>query len=221
MSLTLIANSLVATAGFSGFGEAAPVHKEREWRTDQVGYDTWKEQRNQICTQPRRHWFINWELMNLAARDQLREIFDAARGRYNTFLWLDNDEYLATAALITTDGTENAYQLKCTYHGGESYSWDEDKKDIVPGATYPPVVTHSIDGAQTEVAATPGANEYVLDDTTGIMTWGVGTPPSAGVLSCTFEYYFRVRFAEDADIDMLIHTRLYQRTGLHLVEVIS
>lgn len=220
MALALVMNTFVADAAFSGFDQVTPVQKQREWGTDVATYATWCEQRNQWAPRPRRHWFINWELLDKAGRDKLIELFDAAKARYDTFLWLDDDEYLASAVVIATNGTAASYQLKQNYRNGESYQWTENKKDIVPGTIYAPVVVHSVDGPQTEVAAAPGANQYTLNDSTGIMVWSAGNEPSAGYLTCTFEYYFRVRWTKDAHSDVLWQPRLYRGEDLHIVEVV-
>jgi len=219
MSLTLKMKALVEAAAFTGFSQMTPVRKLRNWRTEVAGYDSGTEQRQQILDQPIREWFINWALLDAAARNEVKETFDAARGMANTFLWLDDDEYLCTAEQIATDGTATTYQLVCTYYSGETYEWTETKKDIVPATLYAPVVTHSLDGPQTEVAAAPGADEFTLDDTTGIMTFGAA--PIAGILTCTYEYYFRVRFADDSYTDTQIQAGpLYSASDLHIAEVL-
>jgi len=219
MSLTLKMKALVEGASFTGFSQGLPVRKIRRWKTDIVKYDSEVEQRGQVLDRPIREWLINWSLMDKAGRDKVREIFDAARGSYDTFLWLDDDEYLASVVSIATDGSDTTYQLKAVYYTGETYEWSEDKKDIVPGSIYAPVVTHSIDGAQTEVPSSPGANQYTLDDTTGVLTFGAA--PSAGVLTCTFEYYFRVRFAEDVLEDTQMASEpLYDYGNLRIMEVL-
>lgn len=217
MSLTLKAKALVEAAAFTDFGQTTPIRRKYNWRTEQVQYDSGIRQVNQILSRPIREWFVNWTLLDEAARDELVEIFHAARGAYDTFLWLDDKEYLASSVEIATDGSDTTYQLKEVYYSGESYSWEENKHDIVPGDIYAPVVTHSVDGAQTEVEESPGANQFALDDTTGVMTFGVA--PSAGVLTCTFQYYFRVGFAEDAYEDIQLHVGpLFSRPDLHIVE---
>lgn len=214
MSLTLAMKALVEAAAFTGFDQVNPVRKARNWRTDVVSYDSGIRQTQQILDQPIREWFINWALLDQAGRNKVKEVFDAARGKFDTFLWLDDDEFLCSSEQIATDGSETSYQLVCTYYSGESYAWTETKKDIVPGSIYAPVVTHSVDGAQTEGV------EYTLDDTTGILVFAA--PPSAGILTCTFEYYFRVAFAEDAYTDTLVHAGpLYSEPDLHIVEVLS
>lgn len=214
MSLTLKMKALVEAAAFTGFGQVKPVRKARNWRTDVIGYDSGIRQTQQVLDQPIREWWINWALIDQAGRNKIKEIFDAARGQYDTFLWLDDDEFLCSGEQIATDGTETEFQLVCTYFPGESYSWTETKKDIVDGSIYAPVVTHSVDGAQTEGV------DFTLDDTTGILVFG--SPPSAGVLTCTFQYYFRVAFAQDTYQDVMIQPGpLYSASDLHVVEDIT
>jgi hypothetical protein len=80
-----------------------------------------------------------------------------------------------------------------------------------------------VDGAQTEVGVNPptSADEYYLDDTSGVLTWGASYPPSAGVLTCTYRYYFPVRFADSVYEDRQMHcTPVWDGSGLHIVEVL-
>ncbi len=220
--MNLVINDFIGDAAFTGFDETEPMRKTFEWVTDKVSFDSRKEQRNQIISRPIRHWFPNWEILDSAARLKAIELFQRAKGKYDTFLYTDRDDFLADEITIATDGVEATYQLIQEYYDGETESWDENKKDIVPGGTYAPVVTHNVDGAQSEVAAAPGANEYTLSDTTGIMTWSGGNEPSAGVLTCTFQFYFRVRFDSDQYIDLqFTPTPLWRLNNLHLVEVLS
>lgn len=204
------------------FGLAYPVEMKKEWATDVVPLGL-KEQRNEIWPQPKRHWFVNWQALSELSNDKLIEMFDRGRGQANTFLWRDHKDFLCTAEDIITDGVTLTYQLAKTYYPGETESWTEDKTAIMPGGVYPPVVTHDADGAQTEVAGAPGADEFNLDDGTGIMTWGAGQAPSAGILTVTFQYYFRVRWTADSHTDSQWAPgwwRVSER-GPHLVEVIT
>ena len=219
--MDIVLNDVLAAAGFAGFDEVHPLRKSFQWVTERVLYDSRKEQRNQILSRPIRHWWLNYVIMDQGARDALIEVFQRAAGRYRSFLYTDREDYQATAVTIATDGTAATYQLIQTYYPGDAEEWDEDKKDIVPGGTFAPVVTHNIDGPQTEVAAAPGANEYTLDDTTGIMTWSAGNEPSAGVLACTFQFYFRVIFAEDQHIDLQPYPNLWRARGVHIHEVLN
>ena len=198
-------------------GEQYPVRMDPQWATDVVSTGR-KSQRNQLWSQPLRHWYINWDALTKTGRDKFLEIFNRAHGRHNTFLLRDRDDFLCPAEVIATDGTTATYQLCKTYYPGEAEEWTENKKDIMPGGIYPPVVTHDVDGAQAEVAAGPGADEFTLDDTTGIMTWSGGNEPSAGNLTVTFQFYFRVRFDFDRHADIQNIPDHWQARGIHLVE---
>ena len=203
------------------FGQSFPVEMEIEWRTDVVTLGI-REQVNECWDRPKRYWFINWPALSAPARLKLLEAFNRGRGRANTFLWRDYDDNKCEVEAITTNGTAATYQLCKTYYPGETEQWTEDKTAIMPFGVYAPVVTHDIDGAQAEVPAAPGANQYTLDDATGIMTWSGGNEPSAGVLTVTFGFYYRVRWTDDKLRDSQFAPGWWhKRTGPHLIEVVS
>lgn len=206
------------------YGIQFPVKMIEEWSTDVVTKGNGlKEQRNEEWPQPKRHWHIDWPALSAASRARLIEVFNRGRGRGNTFLWMDTDDLSCSGQSITTDGSAATYQLIKTYYTGEAEEWTENKKDIVPGGTFAPVVTHSVDGAQTEVAAAPGADEYTLDDATGIMTWSGGNEPSGGTLTVAFHFYFRVRWTFDNYMDEQFVPDWYRmgNSGPHIVEVVA
>jgi uncharacterized protein (TIGR02217 family) len=215
---TIVLSDFVA----ADYGQQYPVKMRKQWRTDVVPMGQ-REQRNEEWPQPKRWFFVNWQALSDESNDRLTEMHDRARGRANTFLWRARKDFLCENEQIATDGSAATYQLVKTYYPSEAEEWTEDKKDIVPGGTYPPVVTHDVDGAQTEVAAAPGANEFTLNDATGIMTWSGGNEPSAGVLTVTFQFYFRVRWTSDEHTECLFMPNYYrlEGPGPHLVEVIS
>lgn len=66
-----------------------PVNKRLIWRTDIVVLDTAKEQRNQVWSQPLRQWVLIWDIMNETVRNELVELYQRAKGMYNTFLFRD------------------------------------------------------------------------------------------------------------------------------------
>lgn len=204
------------------YGRSYPVEMRKQWSTDVVPLGL-REQRNEIWPQPKRHWFVNWPALSEQTNDKLTEMFDRGRGRANPFLWRDHKDYLCAAEAIATDGSAATYQLAKTYYSGETESWTEDKTAIMPGGIYQPVVTHDVDGVQTEVAAGPGADEFTLNDDTGIMTWSGGNEPSAGVLTVTFQFYFRVRWTFDEHIDSQFAPDWWRMAdrGPHLIEVVT
>lgn len=221
MAINLVINDFVGDAAFTGFDETEPLRKEFEFVTDVVGYDSGKEQRNQIMTQPKRHWFLNWALIDLAGRDKLLELYQRARGRYDEFLLADRWDFECSLTdwSYTAAGGETTTQLQKSYYNGEAEEWTETKKKIQPSAKFAPII--KIDAVTQEEDT-----DFTLDDTTGIIDWEGGGAPvgslGAGeVVTANYYYYFRVRFAEDVHADVMSAARLWTAPSLAIVEVIT
>jgi uncharacterized protein (TIGR02217 family) len=221
--LDIVINDFVGGSAYVGFGQQFPVSKSYEWKTDVVGYDSGREQRNQIFSQPIRHWPINWQAMDEASRNRFIELFHRSRGMTRTFLFRDWDDYRANGIEIETNGVATEYQLIKEYYPSEIESWTEDKKDIAPTSVFAPIVIHNVNGVQTRTLLNPpaAANQFFLDDRTGVMIWRAASPPSSGILNVTFEFYFRVRFADDRHTDLMWTQDYWRSDGVELVEVIT
>jgi len=199
------------------YNDMYPLRVDFQWATDVVRTGR-NSQRNQLWSQPRRHWHINWNALKSSGRDNFLEIFNRASGRYRTFLLKDRDDYLCTVSQcsVTAAGSETTTQLVKTYYPGETEEWTENKKKIVPGTTYAPTV--KIDG----VEKTEGTH-FTLDDTTGIINWDGGSSPngalSAGeVVTADYQFYFQVRFDFDTHSDIKFAPQFWRASGIHLVE---
>lgn len=199
------------------YNDMYPLRVEYQWSTDVVSTGR-KSQRNQLWSQPQRHWYINWNALKSAGRNKFLEIFNRAAGRYRTFLLLDRDDYecALTECSVTAAGGETTTQLIKSYYPAESESWTENKKKIVPGTTFAPVV--KIDG----VTKTEGTH-FTLSDTTGIIDWAAGSAPngalSAGeVVTANYRFYFQVRFDIDRHADIKFLPDFWRANGIHLVE---
>ena len=215
MEMTLVLNDFVGDAAFTGFDQANPVIVNYQWRTDVVQFDNAKEQRNQILVQPIRRWRVNWPFLDLAARNKLIEIFQRAKGKFDTFYWADETDFECALAdwthnLSTGDATT---QLGKTYYIGETEAWTEDKKNIQPSAKFTPVI--KVNG----VAKTEGV-DFTLDDTTGIITWTGFSPSDGEVLTANYYFYYRVRFDFDIHEDKMRNADIFS-TVLEIVEVLS
>jgi len=88
-----------------------PVSKINNWHTDVVKFDSGKEQRNQIRESPTRIWQIGWGIMTETQRNEAMEVYDRAKGRYNTFQFRDPQEEIGssteTAVAYTADSADN------------------------------------------------------------------------------------------------------------------
>jgi uncharacterized protein (TIGR02217 family) len=185
------------------YGEQYPVKMRKRWKTDVAPYDgPGQEQRNQIYEQPVRYWFPNWQVLTKPDRDKFNELFDRARGQYDTFLWRERDDF--ACGLTDWDHTavagETSTQLQKTYFKGETQAWTEDRKEIMPSGIYAPTVT--LDGVvKTE------DTHFTLDDTTGLIDWTGGSAPNGAmaggeIIRADYQFYFRVRFTTDIHTDL-------------------
>ena len=66
-----------------------PVVQQLQWKTDIAGYDSGKEQRNQIWETPIRQWELPWDIISETARNEMVELYQRAKGRANTFQFRD------------------------------------------------------------------------------------------------------------------------------------
>lgn len=219
--MNLVINDFVGDAAFTGFDEALPLRKGFQWKTDRVAFDSGIEQRNQILEQPIRHWSVNWELLDQAARDKVIELFQRARGRFETFLYTDSDDFQVelTESIVTAAGGETTTQLIKNYYVGETETWVENKKDIVPSGTFPPVI-------KIDAAVKTEGTHFTLSDMTGIIDWTGGSAPNGAlgageVVTAQYRFYFRVRFDFDLHIDEQIHATPLFNNNLRLIEVLS
>jgi len=221
--MDVVLNDVVFDAsGMGNFDEVLPLTKFFDWQTDIVRMDTKIEQRNQIDPRPQRRWALNWGVMDEDARDKVIEMFHRARGRYDTFLYTDRHDYScsATECSITAVGGETTTQLLKNYYVGETETWSENKKDIVPSTTYAPVI--KIDG----VVQTEDLN-FTLDDSAGIIDWAgsglaapVGALGAGEVVTVDYQFYFRVRFDSDRYRDFQNLREFWSNPALSLIEVI-
>lgn len=218
--MNVVIDDFVSDAAWGVFDEILPLTKDFEWKTDVVSKDDRSEQRNQIDESPRRVWYLNWAILDEPARNKVVELFHRAKGRYDTFLHTDRDDYETSLAecSITAVGGETTTQLIKSYYSTTSETWDEDKKDIVPGTIFAPVV--KIDGV-TKTEDT----HFTLDDTTGIIDWTGGSAPNGAlstgeVVTANYRFYFRVRFGGDVYRDIQNKRGLWNARDLHLMEVI-
>lgn len=83
---------------FVDFEQSGPLKKRYRWFTEVARFDSGVEQRNQVMSRPVRSWDMNWAILDATERDNLIELFQRAKGKYDTFLYEDSDDYEATCA---------------------------------------------------------------------------------------------------------------------------
>jgi uncharacterized protein (TIGR02217 family) len=196
------------------YGRQYPAHRQFQWSTDVVNYGR-LSQRNQRYSQPVRHWFINYQGLTLDDRNRLLEIFNRAAGQYRTFKILEtgqDGDYECSLAecSITAVAAQTQFQLVKTYYDGQTEEWTENKKKIVPGTIFPPVIKLN------STIKTEGT-DYTLDDETGIVTFG-SAPGAAVVMTANYRFYFSIRFGADVYDDIRNLPEHWQAENIHLIE---
>lgn len=77
---------------YIGVNASHPMIKSTNWFTDVVKYDSGKEQRNQVRVAPTRMWVATWSILNATQRNNMMEVYNRAKGRYDTFQFRDPQE---------------------------------------------------------------------------------------------------------------------------------
>ena len=124
-------------------------------------------------------WELNCEYtcLDAAEREYMAGFFAMVRGQAGTFLWCDPEDHRQTQVRIGTgDETTTGFQLIRKLGG----LFVEPIRDIVPGT-----LTVLVDGAA--VKATLKEDGWVE----------IAAPESGANVTATFEYYWRVAFADD------------------------
>lgn len=201
------------------YGRQFPVRKDFQWNNQLISTGL-REQVNQIWPQPKRHWYINWDALTRAGRDKFLELFNRAAGVYRTFHLLDREDYQCSLAecSVTAAGGETTTQLNKDYYHDKTETWNEEKKDIVPGTIYAPTV-------KIDAAVKTEDTHFTLDDTTGLIDWTGGGAPNGAlgageVVTADYQFYFPVRFDFDRHSDINHIPDHWQKRGIHLVEVV-
>lgn len=201
-------------------GRQYPARKKFRFATDIVSKGL-AEQRNQRWSRKKRQWIINWQALEITGRNKLIELFDRAKGAYDTFLILDDDDNhcLTTECSITAGASDTTTQLIKTYYPGEAETYNENRNKIQPGGIYPPSIY--LDGVlKTE------DTHFTLDDTTGIIDWTGGGAPNGAmgggeIITADYKFYFEVRFDSDEYDDIRNIPDHWQAEGIVLIEVVT
>ncbi len=168
-----------------------------ERRTDVVVLGSGAEERNSRWAHSRRSWNAGYGVQTLDALHSIIAFFEERRGRLHGFRWRDPSDWKSCApsvmptnldqAIGTGDGTIATFQLSKTY--GALYApWTRPIAKPVVGT-----VLIAVAGA----AKTVGTH-FVVDATTGFLTFLAGSIPANGtVITAGFEFDCPARFDTD------------------------
>jgi len=168
-----------------------------ERRTEVVVLGSGREERNARWADSRRSYNAGYGVKSLDDLNAVVAFFEERRGRLYGFRWKDPIDWKSCAGgevisphdvtIGTGDGTSATFQLIKTY-GSAFAPWQRVVSKPVAGS-----VKIAVDG----VVASEGSH-WVLDATTGIVTFLTGSVPGDGaVITAGFEFDVPVRFDSD------------------------
>lgn len=154
--------------------------------TEVVATDGGQEQRNRRWTYPRLEWDCQLPPQARSAVDYLavRDLFQAAAGAFETFLFRDWDDAAAALAQFGVgDGVTTVFQLAKTYTAG--------------GATFSRKITRPVSGgAAIYKAGVLQSSGVTVDYTTGRVTFAAA-PAASAALTWSGGFDVPVRFHDD------------------------
>jgi uncharacterized protein (TIGR02217 family) len=184
-------------------------------KTDIVALGSGHEERNSRWADSRRHYNAGYGVRSLDDLQAVIAFFEERRGRLYGFRWKDRADWKSCApsgtpaatdqAIGTGDGVTTTFQLVKTY-GGAHAPWARIIAKPVAGS-----ILMAVD-------ATPLAEGWSCDETTGIVTFA--TPPGDGAaITAGYEFDVPVRFDSDTLEINLTHFAAGEIPAIPLVEI--
>ncbi len=166
---------------FVDFQESAPLRKQFLWQTDVVKYETGKEQRNQVWSEPIRMWFINFAILPVANRNELIELFQRMYGRFGEFLYEDADDN--TYALSAFTGA--AYAITAIDQAADTFTIAGNHTDyFIEDATFDVQGSTNNNGKWTVESSTFTGGNTVIS-----VTGAVGAVADGNIHEADFQLY--------------------------------
>jgi len=161
-----------------------------ERATDIVTLASGREERNSRWARSRRKYNAGYGVKSRADMQAVLAFFEERRGRFHSFLWRDGLDCSSDGSQVigTGDGVKTTFQLVKKY-----------------GADFDPylrAITKPVASSVSVAVAGVGANDFSVDELTGIVT--LDAPPALGaVVTAEFVFDVPVRFDTDRlDIEL-------------------
>jgi len=193
------------------------------YNTDIQTMSSGQEARNQNWLRPRDEMDAGYGIAKIEDLELVLDFFHVSAGQAYGFRvknWLDYKSGSALDTPADTDqllgaGGQTEYQLIKTYTVGVESQYRVIRKPV--GTWDNSTVLVAVDGGnpQTEVETAPGADQYTIDYTTGIITFGVAP---TGDVTAGFEYDLPMRFQIDA-LPVSLDTFYAGNTNIPLIEL--
>lgn len=176
------------------------------WDTQIITYPGGGSRRNMRRSRPLGSWQLGNRNVDETQLAQLQAFLHAMRGRAHSFLYRDWTDYLATNEPLVIDGNAETQLIKS--YGLSINGWVREIRK--PNADT--VVIEYDTGSGFE--RLEEGEDYVLDASTGIVTWLLDPLPDAPhAMRWSGEFYVPVRF--DRDVLTAQFLAFEERGGVH------
>mgnify|MGYP001609993607 CR=1 FL=1 len=184
----------------------SPFDEQINYQTLVSESEAGKEQRYQKWQRPRRTFRIRLDARALTETRNVWTFYQRHKGAFDSFLFQSPNENPVTAETLGSgDGT------KTVFYAGKNVDIGTGDLIVTPGSL---TVQRSI-GGTGDYAATP-TGDYTLDENLGQVSFS-SAPTSGDVYRSTYNFRYRVRFANDDLTREAFATELW-RYGLELRE---
>lgn len=178
------------------------------------------EQRNTLWAQARHEYDASFAIKSRADIEAVRDFFNAMRGRFHGFRFKDFFDFTSAAdngtptdtdqSIGTGDAAEVDFQLVKNYIKGTETLVRDIKKPVTG------TVVVAVNGSP--ITEGPGAGEFQVDTTTGIITFGTA-PAGAAAITAGYEFDVPVRFDSD-DMPVVYDAFDVQSASIPIVELL-
>jgi len=189
-----------------------------ERRTDVVTTASGREERNSRWANSRRRYNVGFGVKTLADVHAVVSFFEERRGRLHAFRFKDYADFKSCAVNVTPTATDQVIGtgdgLRASFQLLKRYGTGMRLYARAIAAPVAGTVAVAVDGE--EVSA------FVLDATTGIVTFTPGHVPANGaVVTAGFEFDVPVRFDADTITINLSHFEAGEIPEIALLEVLA
>jgi uncharacterized protein (TIGR02217 family) len=165
-----------------------------ERRTDVVAMGSGFEERNSRWAHSRRRYNAGYGLRSLDDLHSAAAFFEERRGKLHGFRWKDHADWKSCAPSQAVTATDQAIGV-----GNEAAATFQLVKRYGSGIRdYVRVISKPVAGTVLVAVNGVATTAFVLDSTTGIVTFNAGNIPAAGAaITAGFEFDVPVRFDTD------------------------
>jgi uncharacterized protein (TIGR02217 family) len=189
-----------------------------ERRTDVVTTASGREERNSRWANSRRRYNVGFGVKTLADVHAVVSFFEERRGRLHAFRFKDYADFKSCAVNVTPTATDQVIGTG----DGLTASFQLQKRYGTGMRPYARAIAAPVAGTVAVAVDGEEVSAFVLDATTGIVTFTPGHVPANGaVVTAGFEFDVPVRFDADTITINLSHFEAGEIPEIALLEVLA